>query len=591
MAGGSSQHDELPPPSYSPSVQASASGSAHPPPPPSSSGATEPLFEHPFDGTSRSSDPPSFAPEALADLNPEVSKKLAREARESGHDVADFGFEAAPGGSLRAGELPPNFRDAEVRPTYSIDSAGDIVSHDATLNSSPVALLRFLRLHSSSPPTLSVHIRGTHTEKRSETNVEMHNGHRRVKTTTRDVEVEDFQFFIDAAQCVEDGLGKALRGGGGLKGVMYEVGGWEAAHRGGAWRTRERKEGEVDPETCACACGTGVHRRPRRERGIRLPIDPEEEEGKAEPSRYVKPGVREIRRLDKARRERDSRGFPGFVSPDSLVDMDEDHRPQLERDAHPSLLYHSHFVDLVETHSSLPFALSGISATHDVLVRERDARDEQIRAVVDAYTRSKKMLKELRVTKEVYGWNFRLLEAGLRATIDRTRYSGTVQIEFRTTPTTLIIRPENNISKIFSLPIWAKFFLWIVLVYPILLLIELFNGDRYDNLRVAFPLTRWRRLPLPSTSSSRPLTNAEALELARPLAARSPKIAQLPDEHGTMVYLIGVQDGEFLKMWEDGIVDAVRMGRRGVALKELERGAGAGSEFHHLRGYHPDQGH
>ena len=84
--------------------------------------------------------------------------------------------------------------------------------------------------------------------------------------------------------------------------------------------------------------------------------------------------------------------------------MDEDHRPTSARDAHPALLYHSHFVDLVETHSSLPFALSGLPSTYDVLVRERDARDEQVRAVVDAYTRSNKMLKELRVEKEVYGW-------------------------------------------------------------------------------------------------------------------------------------------------------------------------------------------
>lgn len=121
-------------------------------------------------------------------------------------------------------------------------------------------------------------------------------------------------------------------------------------------------------------------------------------------------------------------------------------------------------------------------------------------------------------------------------------------------------------------------------VYPILLLVELFNGDRYDNLRAAFPLTRWRRLPLPTTSSSRTISNAEALELARPLAARQPKIATLPD--GTIVYLIGTQDGELVRSWEDAIVEGVRMGRRGVALKELDREVNAGVR-EALRGYQP----
>ena len=33
--------------------------------------------------------------------------------------------------------------------------------------------------------------------------------------------------------------------------------------------------------------------------------------------------------------------------------------------------------------------------------------------------------------------NFRLLEAGIRATIDSSRYVGTVQLQFKTTPQTL----------------------------------------------------------------------------------------------------------------------------------------------------------
>lgn len=281
----------------------SSSASDAEPPPVYSGPSTVPAGSNPpnhFANSTTTTD--AFAPEPISSLNPEVAKKLSREARESGHEVADFGFAY---NNLRAGELPPtSFAEGEVRPTYSLDKWGNIVSHDAALNNSPVALLRFLRLHCSSPPTLTVNIRGTHTEKRTETTYENHNGRRRARTETRDVEVEDFAFAIDAGPCVEQGLGKVVRGGGALRGVMYEVGGWEVAHRGGAWRVRERKEGEVDhvPKI-----------RSRREGSIRLPVEPDEEEGKVEPSRWKIPGLRELRGLDHAKHERESRGFPGFV--------------------------------------------------------------------------------------------------------------------------------------------------------------------------------------------------------------------------------------------------------------------------------------
>ncbi|KAM0752185.1 hypothetical protein T439DRAFT_379285 [Meredithblackwellia eburnea MCA 4105] len=555
----------------------------------------------------------------INDLNPEIRKKLTRDANDNDRDIHDYGVHSDHH-NLRAGELPPDFAalEADVRPAYSISSEGDIVTHDSSLNSSPDSLLRFLRLHCTSPPTLTIHVRGHHTERRTETTYENdHNGHRKVRHHTRDVEVEDFEFRIEGGDYVEQGLGKAVRGGGGVRGVMYEVGGWEAAHRGGPWRVRERLVGEEDSASSSS-------RRGRAGQGaIRLPIEPDEEEGQqlgggaagllerkassAGMGRWKRPGVREMRKLDRGRRERDSRGFPGFVHPDCLQDMEEDHRPSAERTIHPALLYHSHFVDLVETHSSLSPSISSssnnnnnspqVSQEYTSVLAEREARDENVRKVVEAYCKSDRLLKELRVRKEVFGWNWRLLEAGIRATIDQARYTGTVQVQFKTTPQTIVIRPENNLSRIFSLPIWAKILLWIVLVYPILLLIELFNGDRYDNLRVAFPLTRWRRLPVPvpsssssspgpSSSSSTTLSTTQALELARPLTTgrASPKVAQLPTD-GTMVYLIGTQDGEFLKAWEDAIVDGVRRGRRGVALTQIEREGVYVGIRESLRGY------
>lgn len=75
-------------------------------------------------------------------------------------------------------------------------------------------------------------------------------------------------------------------------------------------------------------------------------------------------------------------------------------------------------------------------------------------------------------------------------------------------------------------------------------------------------------MPVTSTSSS--LSRAQAIEIARPLTSRSPQVVQLPS-NGTYVYLIGTLETEWLRSWENGIIDAVRRGRRGGELRETER--------------------
>lgn len=106
---------------------------------------------------------------------------------------------------------------------------------------------------------------------------------------------------------------------------------------------------------------------------------------------------------------------PTLVDPDCLVDMDEDVRPLLEQQSHPAVLFHSHFVDLVETHAAIPFAMTRtnagpLPALYDGILQSREKRDEQVRKVVEQYCESDKLLKELRVEKECYGWNWKLLE-------------------------------------------------------------------------------------------------------------------------------------------------------------------------------------
>ncbi|ORY88123.1 hypothetical protein BCR35DRAFT_330332 [Leucosporidium creatinivorum] len=563
---------------------------------PSTSGSalTEPLFNTPGPSSNRydplasgsyaavaaSGAPASapFEPESIADLNPEMRKKLANDARDRGLQVDDYGFEPP------VAELP-SFEETDVgdRPAYTMDRNGNIVTHDPKLNSDPQALLRFLRLHAASPPTFSVYVRGSHTETREVTTWEVgKHGRQHRRSRHEKQEVEDFEWSINASDCVEQGLGSAKGGGGSIRGVLYPVGGWEVVHRGGPWATREATAHEL-------AKNEGAIRLEDAEEGVGFAGLGDEAKKKWKEERWRHASLRARRKLERERREREKRGYPGFTHPSSLVDMDDDHRPHGDRLEHPALLYKSHWVDLVETHSSVPLNLTSVGAAalptaYDALAEERDQREDEVREIVEAYCACKHQLKELVVERELYGWNLDLLEKGLRSIISRT-YGGTIQIAFRTTPLSITVRPNSFLSRLFSLHVLWKLVLWIFLIYPVLLIYEFFAGRRWNNLRCAFPLTRWRRLPPlasssaasssagPSSSTTNP-TQQEMLALAASLSARRPpKVAQLPgpsaaEPNNSFVYMIGTQEGEWMRKWESAVVDAVRNGVRGRALSE-----------------------
>lgn len=85
--------------------------------------------------------------------------------------------------------------------------------------------------------------------------------------------------------------------------------------------------------------------------------------------------------------------------------------PEAFSPAHLPVLFRSYFVDSVETHASVPFALTGITSADAKLVREREAREEDVRMVVEEYCSSDNMLKELKIKKQLYGWNWNMLRA------------------------------------------------------------------------------------------------------------------------------------------------------------------------------------
>lgn len=140
----------------------------------------------------------------------------------------------------------------------------------------------------------------------------------------------------------------------------------------------------------------------------------------------------------------------------------------------------------------------------------------------------------------------------------------------------------------FSLHIVFKVLLWLVLVYPLALAYEYFFGAQFANLRVAFPLTRWRRLPGATSITSL----QEAHELARPLTrrAKGPKVGLVPGanpgEAGVWAYLVGEQEGELLQRVEGAIAHGVRTGKRGKLDPATDEAPSDSAS--RLRGYRED---
>lgn len=130
-----------------------------------------------------------------------------------------------------------------------------------------------------------------------------------LRNDARIMAVEDFDFFLDASSCVEEGIGSAKGGGGALRGLLYSVGGWEATQRGHAWATREATPADLE---AAGAVEGGI----RLEDADALELG---EAGKKNKTRWARVSLRTRRRLDKDKSEREQRGLPGFIRKSSRL--------------------------------------------------------------------------------------------------------------------------------------------------------------------------------------------------------------------------------------------------------------------------------
>jgi hypothetical protein len=210
---------------------------------------------------------------------------------------------------------------------------------------------------------------------------------------------------------------------------------------------------------------------------------------------------------------------------------------------------------------------------------------------------------------ETYGWDWTALRAGIEAVVQSTFYTGQVRVEFNSAPTTIRVRPPGFFTAIRQLSIPAKMPLFLTLVYinnslPLLrlrssladldplrnsyptVLLAAACAPHFNTIRCATPLCRW--LPLPAPSSMTLHTPSSAQALASALAPTRPaKVSRIPAEQGekSWVYMVGLQEGEWLKMWEKAICVAVGERVKGGVELRLEDGAREGTAKSVLRGY------
>ncbi|OAX44267.1 hypothetical protein K503DRAFT_789010 [Rhizopogon vinicolor AM-OR11-026] len=96
------------------------------------------------------------------------------------------------------GEQPPPFVPYDAN--FFTSHSGDIISHDPHLNDDGEALYRFLLSQASTPPTVILRCRGSHSETHTRLVHSHHNGHAKMKSEQYTERITDFEFSIDVGQ-------------------------------------------------------------------------------------------------------------------------------------------------------------------------------------------------------------------------------------------------------------------------------------------------------------------------------------------------------------------------------------------------------
>ncbi|OCH96130.1 hypothetical protein OBBRIDRAFT_787580 [Obba rivulosa] len=169
-----------------------------------------------------------------------------------------------------------------------------------------------------------------------------------------------------------------------------------------------------------------------------------------------------------------------------------------------------------------------------------------LRDWADDYCTSDKLLKEFIYKKKVYGWNISNLTTALTAAV-RSAYQHDVRVEFQLSSTSIIVRPDNALSRTLSNN-WLLALLWLLLIYPFIWLYKRFGrrgGGQWAVCGGAYALRFWTPVRLPPDPDTRD---------PPPPFEETGAIVHVGQDAYTFV---GMREGEWFEQWEGTVRRAV----------------------------------
>ncbi|KAJ9124185.1 hypothetical protein QFC22_000982 [Naganishia vaughanmartiniae] len=304
----------------------------------------------------------------------------------------------------------------------------------------------------------------------------------------------------------------------------------------------------------------GSHYRPNRFFGAidswtRRNSGPQSEDAK---SLATKPGIRPVQQERKLLKtyilDRHGQGLPPWAPwPESLVQAIQGVRDQVRKVSEAK-------------HARSIRSRAGGGATDSVeYSRIGQLEDGQIDEVVldhatlgqwcQEFCASRQPLKEIRLHKHLYGWEWNSLNVAIRAAIGSTDYQGNVEVKFVQGRSLVVVHPDNTMTRWLT-KTWVIVLLWITLIYPFVWLYlitisiskRLIAGGVWTTARAHYPVKCYAPHD-PSSADDSP-------EYGREIRL-GPTYQDAKGQDSQLYEMKGYKEGRFMKRWEGRIKDAV----------------------------------
>ncbi|KIM24638.1 hypothetical protein M408DRAFT_75641 [Serendipita vermifera MAFF 305830] len=195
-------------------------------------------------------------------------------------------------------------------------------------------------------------------------------------------------------------------------------------------------------------------------------------------------------------------------------------------------------------------AVAGMQARDvEASVGTPQASSRTLEEWAEDYIRTKRTMKEFKLSKEIYAWDIQALTTSLEYLIRSTGYRTDILIQFKTKPECVHVYSSGIISKIFSSYLLI-FLTSITLIFPFLWLWRRLwpdAGGKWEVGGAAFRAKRWELVP--GTRPGETEYNA-LVRLGGPQGVGGRRLRA--GKEGVWV-LKGVHEADWFKEWEDSI--------------------------------------